>query len=228
MKSINITRGSSHRLKITLSRYGLPMAITQSNGVEVSVQKVMVGRKIVLEHTLSATHEGVVEFAVPAILTAGRYDLVVTGEIAGEGAWRLSAAAGITISEGTEKGDETLSVQGDSYDVTATVEVMQGTSGSEEELREMIAEIIDEEYNASERVRENNEEARQEAEEKREADCRQAIEDAEKVNATIEGSEVVVTDRYGVERRMDLYNPPLMTEEDTREMMDRIMGTDTE
>ena len=228
MKSINITRGSSHRLKITLSRYGLPMAITQSNGVEVSVQKVMVGRKIVLEHTLSATHEGVVEFAVPAILTAGRYDLVVTGEIAGEGAWRLSAAAGITISEGTEKGDETLSVQGDSYDVTATVEVMQGTSGSEEELREMIAEIIDEEYNASERVRENNEEARQEAEEKREADCRQAIEDAEKVNATIEGSEVVVTDRYGVERRMDLYTPPLMTEEDTREMMDRIMGTDTE
>ena len=228
MKSINITRGSSHRLKITLSRYGLPMAITQSNNVEVSVQKVMVGRKIVLEHTLSAIHEGVVEFAVPAILTAGRYDLIVTGEIAGEGAWRLSAAAGITISESTETGDESLIVRGDSYDVTATIEVMQGTSGSEEELREMIAEIIDEEYNASERVRENNEAKRQEAEERREALCRHAVEEAERVNATIEGTEVVVTDRYGVERRMDLLYPPMMTEQDTEEMMARIFNEETD
>lgn len=228
MKSINITRGSSHRLKITLSRYGLPMAITQSNNVEVSVQKVMVGRKIVLEHTLSATHEGVVEFAVPAILTAGRYDLAVTGYLDGEGAWRLSAAAGITVSESTEKGDETLTVQGDSYDVTATIEVMQGTSGSEEELREMIAEIIDEEYNASERIRENKETERQEAEGRREEACRHAVEEAERVNATIEGTEVVVTDRYGVERRMNLLYPPMMTEQDTEEMMARIFNEETD
>ena len=224
MNTINITSGSSHRIQIVLTRYGLPMAVTQSSNVEVSVEKVSLGRKIILERTLSATREGVLECVIPAILTAGRYNLTVTGDIEGEGSWRMSAPSGIKISDSTEKGDEKLTVQGDSFDVTAEVTVMQGTSGSEEELRERIAEIVQEEYNASEQIREQNEAARQEAEEQREIATALAVEGAERVNAELDGSVLTVTDRNGNTKSINVFIPDIMSESDVEEMMGRVLG----
>lgn len=159
--SINITKGNTHRIRIALTRYGEPMAVSLSSNVVVSVVKELMNSVVILERTLSATEEGVIEAAVPAVLKAGNYSLVVTGHLEGEGDWRMSAAAGIVITTDTQEGGESLTMYSDSFDVTASVTVMQGISGSEEELRERIAGIIEEEYNASEQIRVQNETERQ-------------------------------------------------------------------
>ena len=145
-----------------MTRWNEPLALSQSS--DVRVYAVRFGRKTQLVVHYSSHDEGVLEAEWPSILTAGCYGLEISGTIEDEGRWRMYADGAIEVTAQTEKGGESVTMTADSFDVKAVITVCVGTTGVTEELRQEIADMIEEEYNASERVRETNEADRQAAE----------------------------------------------------------------
>jgi len=163
MGQINFTYNNDHRLRVAMTRWDAPLALSQSSDVRVYAVSRF-GEKTQLVVHYSANDEGVLEAEWPAVLKAGCYGLIVTGFLEGEGQWTMRAGDAVKVTTVTEKGSESVTMIADSYDVKAVITVCVGTTGVTEELRQEIADMIEEEYNASERVREGNEHDRQEAE----------------------------------------------------------------
>lgn len=163
MGQINFTYGNDHRLRVAMTRWDAPLALSQSSDVRVYAVSRF-GEKTQLVVHYSANDEGVLEAEWPAVLKAGCYGLIVTGFLEGEGQWTMRAGDAVKVTTVTEKGSESVTMIADSYDVKAVITVCVGTKGVTEELRQEIADMIEDEYNASERVRESNEHDRQEAE----------------------------------------------------------------
>lgn len=163
MGQINFTYGNDHRLRVAMTRWDAPLALSQSSDVRVYAVSRF-GKKTQLVVHYSANDEGVLEAEWPAVLQAGCYGVIVTGFLEGEGQWTMRAGDAVKVTTVTEKGSESVTMIADSYDVKATITVCVGTKGVTEELRQEIADMIEDEYNASERVREGNEHDRQEAE----------------------------------------------------------------
>ena len=198
-----------------MTRWNEPLALSQSS--DVRVYAVRFGRKTQLVVHYSSHDEGVLEAEWPSILTAGCYGLEISGTIEDEGRWRMYADGAIEVTAQTEKGGESVTMTADSFDVKAVITVCVGTTGVTEELRQEIADMIEEEYNASERVRESNEadrqaaetirqqneETRVQAEQQREQDAAAAIGGAEQVNAELEGTVLTVTNRNGESSSVD-------------------------
>lgn len=163
MGQINFTYGNDHRLRVAMTRWDAPLALSQSSDVRVyAVSRFGVKTQLVVHY--SANDEGVLEAEWPAVLKAGCYGLIVTGFLEGEGQWTMRAGEAVKVTTVTEKGSESVTMIADSYDVKAVITVCVGTKGVTEELRQEIADMIEEEYNASERVRESNEHDREVAE----------------------------------------------------------------
>lgn len=163
MGQINFTYGNDHRLRVAMTRWDAPLALSQSSDVRVyAVSRFGVKTQLVVHY--SANDEGVLEAEWPSVLKAGCYGLIVTGFLEGEGQWTMRAGDAVKVTTVTEKGSESVTMIADSYDVKAVITVCVGTKGVTEELRQEIADMIEDEYNASERVREGNEHDRQEAE----------------------------------------------------------------
>jgi len=163
MKPINITMGNDHRLRVAMTRWDAPLALLHSSDVKVYALRSY-GSRVALVRHFSSHDEGVLEAFWPSNLVAGIYGLEITGVIEGEGQWRMLAENAICVTAATEKGGESLVLLADSFDVKATITVCEGTKGVDQELRDEIADMIEEEYNASERVREENEFERQQNE----------------------------------------------------------------
>ena len=163
MKPINITMGNDHRLRVAMTRWDAPLALLHSSDVKVYALRSY-GSRVALVRHFSSHDEGVLEAFWPSNLVAGTYGLEITGVIEGEGQWRMLAENAICVTAATEKGGESLVMLADSFDVKATITVCEGTKGVDQELRDEIADMIEEEYNASERVREENEFERQQNE----------------------------------------------------------------
>lgn len=166
MGQINFTYGNDHRLRVAMTRWDAPLALSQSSDVRVYAVSRF-GEKTQLVVHYSANDEGVLEAEWPAVLKAGCYGLIVTGFLEGEGQWTMRAGDAVKVTTVTEKGSESVTMIADSYDVKAVITVCVGTKGVTEELRQEIADMIEDEYNASERVRESNEHDREVAEETR-------------------------------------------------------------
>ena len=163
MNTINLTQGNDHRLRVEMTRWDEPLALSQSSDVRVYAVSRYVRKTQLVVH-YSSQDEGVLEAEWPSILTAGVYSLEVIGTLEGEGRWRMFAGGAVQVTAATEKGGESVTMTADSFDVKAVITVCVGTTGVTEELRQVIADMIEDEYNASERVRETNEADRQAAE----------------------------------------------------------------
>lgn len=227
---INITYGNDHRLRLAMTRWDAPLALSQSSDVRAfAIDRY--GRRTQLVTLYSSHDEGVAEVEWTSKLKYGCYSLEIMGTIEDEGQWRMCAACAVVVTPDTRQGGESVSLEADSFDVKGTITVCEGTKGVTEELRQEIADMIEEEYNASERVRESNENDRQaaelerqeaevtrneaelgranaetlraEAETKREQDAAAAIGAAERVNATLDGTILTVTDRNGEATSVD-------------------------
>lgn len=163
MNTINLTQGNDHRLRVAMTRWGEPLALSQSSDVRVYAVSRF-ARKTQLVVHYSSHDEGVLEAEWPSVLTAGSYGMEIIGILEGEGQWRMFADNAVQVTAATEKGGESVTMTADSFDVKAVITVCVGTTGVTEELRQVIADMIEDEYNASERVRESNEADRQAAE----------------------------------------------------------------
>ena len=166
-QAINITKGNDHRLRVEMTRWSEPMALSSSSNVHAYAVKSLTGVRSALIVRYSSQDEGVMEVDWPATLTAGCYGLEITGEIENEGQWRMAAANAVKVTQATEKGGESITMTGDSFDVVGVVTVCVGSTGVTEELRQVVADMIEEEYNASERLREEGESAREAHEDSR-------------------------------------------------------------
>ena len=166
-QAINITRGNDHRLRVAMTRWGEPMALSSSSNVHAYAVKSLTGVRSALIVRYSSQDEGVMELDWPATLTAGCYGLEITGTLDGEGNWRMAAAHAVQVTQATEQGGESVTMTADSFDVKAVITVCEGTTGVTEELRQVIADMIEEEYNASERLREEGESIREAHEDNR-------------------------------------------------------------
>ena len=156
MNTINLTQGNDHRLRVAMTRWDEPLALSQSSDVRVyAVSRY--GKKAQLVVHYSSQDEGVLEAEWPSLFPAGGYGLEVAGVLEDEGSWRMFAAGAIEVTTDTEEGGESVTMTADSFDVKGVITVCEGTTGVTEELRQVIADMIEEEYNASERVRETNE-----------------------------------------------------------------------
>lgn len=156
MNTINLTQGNDHRLRVAMTRWDEPLALSQSSDVRVyAVSRY--GKKAQLAVHYSSQDEGVLEAEWPSLFPAGGYGLEVAGVLEDEGSWRMFAAGAIEVTTDTEEGGESVTMTADSFDVKGVITVCEGTTGVTEELRQVIADMIEEEYNASERVRETNE-----------------------------------------------------------------------
>jgi RNA-binding protein YhbY len=160
------------------------------------------GEKTQLVVHYSANDEGVLEAEWPAVLKAGCYGLIVTGFLEGEGQWTMRAGDAVKVTTVTEKGSESVTMIADSYDVKAVITVCVGTKGVTEELRQEIADMIEEEYNASERVRESNEHDREIAEGIREQNEGGRVE-AEQLREQAEGERQTTFETNERERQGD-------------------------
>ena len=163
MNTINLTQGNDHRLRVEMTRWDEPLALSQSSDVRVYAVSGYNRKKQLVVH-YSSHDEGVLEALWLSSLPAGSYGLEITGLLEGEGRWTMKAGGVIQVTPVTEKGGEKVEMTADSFDVKAVITVCVGTTGVTEELRQVIADMIEEEYNASERVRETNEADRQAAE----------------------------------------------------------------
>lgn len=201
MGQINFTYGNDHRLRVAMTRWDAPLALSQSSDVRVYAVSRF-GEKTQLVVHYSANDEGVLEAEWPAVLKAGCYGLIVTGFLEGEGLWTMRAGDAVKVTTVTEKGSESVTMIADSYDVKAVITVCVGTKGVTEELRQEIADMIEEEYNASERVRESNEHDRQEAELIREQNEGGRVE-AEQLREQAEGERQATFETNERERQSD-------------------------
>jgi len=166
-QAINITKGNDHRLRVAMTRWSEPMALSSSSNVHAYAVKSVTGVRYALVVRYSAQDEGVMEVDWPSTLTAGCYGLEITGTLEGEGQWRMAAANAVKVTQVTEKGGESITMTGDSFDVVGVVTVCVGSTGVTEELRQAVADMIEEEYNASERLREEGEFVRETHEDNR-------------------------------------------------------------
>lgn len=201
MGQINFTYGNDHRLRVAMTRWDAPLALSQSSDVRVYAVSRF-GEKTQLVVHYSANDEGVLEAEWPAVLKAGCYGLIVTGFLEGEGQWTMRAGDAVKVTTVTEKGSESVTMIADSYDVKAVITVCVGTKGVTEELRQEIADMIEEEYNASERVRESNEHDREVAEGIREQNEGGRVE-AEQLREQAEGERQTTFETNERERQGD-------------------------
>lgn len=201
MGQINFTYGNDHRLRVAMTRWDAPLALSQSSDVRVyAVSRFGVKTQLVVHY--SANDEGVLEAEWPSVLKAGCYGLIVTGFLEGEGQWTMRAGDAVKVTTVTEKGSESVTMIADSYDVKAVITVCVGTKGVTEELRQEIADMIEEEYNASERVRESNEHDREVAEETRQQNEQGRV-DAEQLREQAEGERQTTFETNERERQGD-------------------------
>ena len=130
-------------MHLSLTRGGEHLPLTACSDVVVAA----VGRwneRRELERFFSTENAGEMDVIWPSSLGVDVYSLDVSGNLDGEGLWRCSGEV-IVVTHQTCSDLETVELKSDSYDVTMTVSVVRGRPGVDEELRQRISELIDEE-----------------------------------------------------------------------------------